>query len=121
MEELLNIIQKWGPYIGLPVIISFLMQGLKKLFPFFSTTAGKRVIHFIPVLLGMAGGLLLPQGDFQTKLLVGGALGAMCHVIYKTATSTFAKTPVQIADTKADEGSKDLEQEEEEIEEIEEV
>jgi hypothetical protein len=44
---------------------------------------------FIPLVLGMVGGLVLPQETLASKLMVGGALGTMSSVIYNVITRTF--------------------------------
>jgi hypothetical protein len=90
MEDFLNIIQNYGPYIGLPVIIAFLTQNLKKNIPFFATVLGLRLVHFLPLIFGLLGGLLLPEETWQAKLLVGGCLGALSIFIYKFITVTIA-------------------------------
>jgi hypothetical protein len=91
--EFLQIIQEYGPYVGLPIVIHYLVNGLKQI-PFFKKVIGIRLIHFLPVILGMAGGFLLPEDTWQAKILVGGALGCLNLLIYKTLTVTMAKTSV---------------------------
>ena len=90
MDDLFRLVQEWGPYLGLPIIIAFLTQGLKKI-PFFLTVTGKRLIHFLPMLLGLAGGFLLPEDTWQSKLLVGGGLGCLSMFLYKVVTVSLAK------------------------------
>jgi len=94
MDELLNLFKEYGAYVALPVIISFLMQGIKTYVPFFSGNVGQRLIHFIPLFLGMIGGVLLPDGDLQSKLLVGGGLGSVSHIVYKSVKVTLSKSSV---------------------------
>jgi hypothetical protein len=91
MSELVSIFKDFGPYIFLPVIVHFIVNGLKSRFDFFHTVNGLRVIHFLPVILGAAGGLLLPEDSLGDKLLVGGGLGCLNLLIYKTVTVTIAK------------------------------
>lgn len=90
MEDFFQLVQEWGPYLGLPIIIAFLTQGLKKI-PFFLTILGKRLIHFLPLVLGLVGGLLLPEDTWQSKLLVGGGLGCVSILLYKVVTVSLAR------------------------------
>ena len=90
MQELLEIFQTWGPYIGLPITIAFLTQGLKKQIPFFKTCLGLRFLHFVPMVLGVLGGLLLPEDTWQSKILVGGGLGCLSLFLYKVVTVSLA-------------------------------
>lgn len=94
MEEMLQLLQSYGPYIGLPVIIAFLTQNLKKYVPFFSTILGIRLVHFLPLVFGLLGGLLLPEETWQSRLLVGGCLGALSIFIYKFITVSIAPKEV---------------------------
>jgi hypothetical protein len=87
--DFLGMIQTYGPYIGLPVIIYYLTNYLKCNIPFFKTVNGLRLIHFIPMFLGIIGGFLLPEDSWQNSVLVGGALGCLNLMIYKTVTVTF--------------------------------
>jgi len=98
MEEMLQLLQTYGPYIGLPVIIAFLTQNMKKFIPFFSTVLGIRLVHFLPLAFGLLGGLLLPEETWQSKLLVGGCLGALSIFIYKFITVSIA--PKTVIETK---------------------
>lgn len=90
--EIIQILQDYGPYIGLPVLIHYITQGLKTKIPFFGTVNGLRIVHFLPVVLGMLGGLLLLEETWQDKILTGGALGCLNLLIYKTITVSLAKT-----------------------------
>jgi hypothetical protein len=89
--DFLEIIQNYGPYIGLPVIIYFLVNGFKTKIPFFKTVLGLRLLHFLPVVLGCLGGLLLPEDTWQDKILTGGGLGCLNILIYKFITVTLGK------------------------------
>lgn len=90
--DFLEMIQSYGPYIGLPIIVYFLVQGLKSKIPFFQSVMGQRIIHFLPVVLGMLGGLLLPEETWQEKVLTGGGLGCLNLLIYKFITVSLAST-----------------------------
>lgn len=90
MQEFLQLFQEWGPYVGLPIIVAFITQGLKKQIPFFKTCLGLRFLHFIPLVLGILGGLLLPEDTWQSKLLVGGGLGCLSLFLYKVVTVSLA-------------------------------
>jgi len=94
MEELLKLFKEYGAYVALPVIIAFVMQGLKNFVPFFQGNIGQRIIHFIPLFLGMFGGLLFSDISLAERLLVGGGLGAVSHIIYKSVTVTLSKVSV---------------------------
>jgi len=89
--DFLAIIQEYGPYVGLPVIVYFLTNGFKTKIPFFKTVAGLRLLHFIPVVLGCLGGLLLPEDTWQDKVLTGGGLGCLNIFVYKFITVTLGK------------------------------
>lgn len=93
MQEFLDILIQYGPYIGLAVIVAGIVQSLKLAFKKFFTqsTLGMRIMPFIPLVLGMVGGLVLPQETVASKLMVGGALGTMSSVIYNVITRTFAR------------------------------
>jgi hypothetical protein len=92
MSAFLDIIREYGPYIALPIVVAGLIEAMKGSFGkfFLHTRIGIRILHFIPVVLGALGGLLLPEDTLQEKLLLGGALGAVSHVIYKLVTKTLA-------------------------------
>jgi len=90
MDDILTLIQDKGAYFALPIIIAFFTQGLKQRIPFFKTTLGVRLIHFLPMILGCLGGLLLPEETWQAKVLIGGALGSLSSVLYKIVTVTLA-------------------------------
>lgn len=89
--EILDIIKQYGPYVCLPLVVAFLTQGLKSQIKFFKTVLGLRIIHFVPLVLGVLGGLLLPEDTWQNKILYGGALGSVSLFIYKFITVTLAK------------------------------
>ena len=95
--EFIEIFMKYGPYIGLPVIIYFITNGLKTKVPFFATVTGQRLVHFLPVVLGMVGGLLLPEETWQSKILTGGALGCLNMLVYKFVTVSLAPKEAIIA------------------------
>ncbi len=79
-------------YIALPVVIAGLVQALKKGFTkFFKLNqVGMRLLPFIPIILGLVGGLLLPPETIRGQLLVGGALGTVSSMIYKIVTVSLA-------------------------------
>ena len=91
MNAALELILQWGPYWALPIIVAFITQGLKKKIPFFDTVIGMRIIHFIPLILGIVGGLLLPEDTWQNKILVGGGLGSLSILLYKIVTVSLAR------------------------------
>ena len=86
MSEFLTIVQEWGPYLGLPIVVAFITQGLKINVSFFKSVFGQRLLHFVPLVLGVLGGLLLPEETWQSKLLVGGGLGSVSIALYKIVT-----------------------------------
>lgn len=95
MEDILALLFKYGPGLGLAVLVAGLVQALKVAFKkfFTQTFLGMRIIPFVPIVLGMLGGLCLPnQPTIMSKLLVGGALGTLSAVIYKVITRTFASS-----------------------------
>lgn len=95
MEDILALLVKYGPGLGLAVVVAGLVQALKTAFKkfFTQTFLGMRIIPFVPIVLGMLGGLCLPnQPNIMSKLLVGGALGTLSAVIYKVITRTFASS-----------------------------
>jgi hypothetical protein len=94
MLDVIELVQQWGPYMSLPIIVAFITQGLKTKVPFFQTILGLRLIHFLPLLLGLAGGFLLPEDTWQDKLLVGGGLGSLSLFLYKVVTVSLAKRAV---------------------------
>jgi hypothetical protein len=96
MEELVKIFQQYGVYIGLPVIIAYLVQTLKNQFSFFKGTVGIRLVHFLPLLLGIVGGLFLPEPTISSKIFVGGSLGCLSLFLYKFLTVTIASKAVLI-------------------------
>ena len=90
MLEIMELTRQYGPYMALPIIVAFLTQGLKTKVPFFKTILGLRFIHFLPLILGLAGGFLLPEDTWQGKLLVGGGLGSLSLFLYKVVTVSLA-------------------------------
>ena len=92
MELLFELLKEYGPYVALAVCVAGLVQAMKKAFPkfFMRSQVGVRVIHFVPVVLGVLGGLLLPEETLREQLLMGGALGTVSHLIYKGVTLTVA-------------------------------
>ena len=91
MTEMMEFVQQWGPYLSLPVIVAFITQGLKTKVPFFATILGLRILHFIPLVLGVLGGFLLPEETWQNKVLVGGGLGSLSILLYKIVTVSLAR------------------------------
>jgi len=91
MQEILDLIINYGAYIAVPVIIAGLLQAGKKAFKkFFLSVWGMRLSYFLPFILGLAAGFLLPTETMQEGVLVGMALGAVSHLIYKFFTRTLA-------------------------------
>jgi len=90
MQEIIDIFTNYGPYVGLPIVVAFITQGLKKRIPFFKTLTGKRLIHFLPLILGVAGGFLLPEESWKSSILVGGGLGCLSLFLYKVVTVSLA-------------------------------
>lgn len=92
METIIALLQEYGAYVALPVIVAGITQALKNGFNRFfrSNHVGMRIIHFIPIVLGVCGGMLLPVETMQEKILIGGALGQLSALIYKGVTRTFA-------------------------------
>ena len=91
MEAIMEFVQQWGPYMALPIIVAFITQGLKKKVSFFTTVWGLRLLHFLPLVLGILGGLLLPEETWQSKLLIGGGLGSLSLFLYKLVTVSLAR------------------------------
>ncbi len=89
MEEL---IREYWPYVALAVIVSGVVQSLKAGFQkfFLHSQLGVRIIHFVPVVLGILGGFLLPEETIREQILYGGALGTVSHLIYKLVTVSLA-------------------------------
>lgn len=91
MEEIINLLKEYGPYISLPVLVAGLTQVIKNSFKVFKKKSwGVRVLPLVPIILGVLGGFLLPLESFSDKVLVGGALGQLSTLIYETVTKTFA-------------------------------
>ena len=90
MQEIVEIFTNYGPYVGLPIVVAFLTQGLKKKISFFKTSVGLRLIHFLPLILGIAGGFLLPEESWKSSILVGGGLGCLSLFLYKVVTVSLA-------------------------------
>ena len=93
MDTIVTLLKEYGIYIALPIIIAGVTQGLKKSFKKFFKMhhIGMRLLPFVPLIMGILGGLLLPVETIQEKLLLGGALGQLSALIYKLTTRTFAK------------------------------
>ena len=83
----------YWPYIALAVVVAGITQALKISFKkfFLNSVVGMRLLPFIPIVLGMLGGLLLPLETLTNDLLVGGMLGTLSSSIYKIVTRTLAK------------------------------
>lgn len=92
MDGFIDLLVKYGAYAALPLVIAGVVQALKKAFKKFllKNHIGMRLLPFIPIVLGLAGGLLLPLEFVRGQLLVGGALGTVSSLIYKVVTRTFA-------------------------------
>jgi len=106
VEEFIVILTEYGPYVGLAVVVAGVVQAFKQGFKKFFTKhhVGMRILPFIPILLGMVGGLLLPPESFADKLLIGGALGTCSSLIYKALTRTFASKAKLMAKAGSREG-----------------
>jgi len=92
MENFIEILKEYGPYVGLAVVVAGIVQALKLSFKKFfqKNQIGMRILPFIPIVLGLIGGLLLPLETVKEQLLTGGALGTVSSLIYKMVTRTFA-------------------------------
>ena len=92
-EGIIQFLKEYGVYIAFPVVVAGITQSLKVGFKKFFRNhhIGVRLVHFIPIILGLGGGLLLPEDSIATQLLYGGALGTFSSLIYKTITKTFAR------------------------------
>lgn len=90
MNDVLELIREWGSYIALPLVVGAITQGLKNKIPFFGTILGLRIVHFLPLVLGILGGFLLPEETWQSKILVGGGLGTLSILLYKVVTVSLA-------------------------------
>lgn len=89
--EWLDVLKEYGGYVALPVVINAIMIGLKKTSKrFFVSPWGVRLAYFLPIVLGVVGGLLLPIEEVTDQLLIGSALGALSHYVYKFVTVTLA-------------------------------
>jgi len=93
MDNMIEFLKEYGVYIALPVVVAGITQSLKISFKKFfkQNHIGMRLTPFIPFILGLFGGLLLPEETVATKLLNGGALGTVSIFIYKIVTTTLAK------------------------------
>ena len=94
MEEILTFVKEYGAYIALPLVVAGLAQAAKRAFTKFfkQSVIGLRIWPFIPIALGVLGGLLLPEpSQITARLLIGGGLGAISEFIYKFFTRTIAK------------------------------
>lgn len=96
MEDFLNLLLQYGPYVGLAILVAGIVQALKAAFKnfFLKNTLGLRLMPFIPMVLGIVGGLFLPQSTMSAKIFMGGALGTMSSMIYNVLTRTFASGAV---------------------------
>jgi hypothetical protein len=92
MEDFIDIMVKYGPYIGLAVVVAGITQALKLSFSkfFSSNTAGMRIIPFIPIVLGMLGGFMLPVTGIANSILIGGTMGTLSASIYNIVTRSLA-------------------------------
>ena len=92
MENLMELFVEYGIYIGLAVVVAGLVEALKKAFKKFfkQNHIGIRILPFLPIVLGLSGGLLLPLETVKMQLLVGGALGTVSSLIYKMVTVSLA-------------------------------
>jgi len=93
--EIFDLVQEYGPYCAHPIIVAGVVQGLKAGFKKFFKhhEVGIRLLPFLPIILGLVGGLLLPVESMKEQLLLGGALGQLSSLIYKFfSTSIASKT-----------------------------
>lgn len=90
--EILDFVKDYGAFAALPVVVAGVTQGLKNSFKTFFRAhhVGMRLLPFIPLVLGVAGGFLLPVATLQEKILIGGALGQLSALIYKGVTRGIA-------------------------------
>ena len=89
----MDVLMEYWPYIALAVIVAGITQALKTAFSqfFMNSTSGMRILPFVPIVLGILGGLLLPLATVTDDILVGGMLGTLSASIYKIVTRTLAK------------------------------
>lgn len=93
-DTLLELVGKYWPYVAVAMLAGGLTQAIKKSFKnfFLLNHIGMRITPFIPVVLGIIGGFLLPLETIREMILVGGALGTVSLLIYAAATNSLAKT-----------------------------
>ena len=91
LQSILDFVINYGAYIATPIVIAGLLQAAKKGFKkFFLSVWGMRLAYFLPFILGLAAGFLLPTDTMKEGIMVGMALGAVSHLIYKFFTKTLA-------------------------------
>ena len=89
--DIITLIQEYGAYFAIPIVVAGLVQAAKRAFPlFFKSSIGVRTIHFIPVVLGAVFGLFLDYADLGQRFLVGAALGCVSLLVYKFVTKSLA-------------------------------
>lgn len=87
MDNLLDLAVSHGPYIALALTVSFIVTAAKRAFAkFFKTPWGLRLLYFLPGILGMVLGLLLPEDSLKLQLLYGFATGSIAQTIYSIIT-----------------------------------
>lgn len=97
MDVLFDFLQEYGSYIALPLVINFIVQWTKTAFvDFFTSHWGQRLLTVAPLLLGLAGGFLLPNESLMERLLVGGALGTLSQTIYEFVTKGLATKTILV-------------------------
>lgn len=89
--DIITLMQEYGVYFAIPIVVAGLVQAVKRAFPlFFKSTVGMRTTHFIPVVLGAVFGLFLDYSDLGQRFLVGAALGCVSLLVYKFVTKSLA-------------------------------
>lgn len=87
MDTLIDLAISHGPYIAIALTVSFTVTAAKRAFArFFKTPWGLRLLYFLPGILGMALGLLLPEDSLKLQLLYGFATGSIAQTIYSIIT-----------------------------------
>ena len=90
---ILEIFQEYGALMALPLIINAILSGAKKGVPIlFKSAWGVRLSYLYPIVLGAIGGIFLSVGSMQDNILIGMALGAISHLIYKLVSKTLASS-----------------------------
>jgi hypothetical protein len=88
MTTLFDLFTTYGPYIAISLVISFVLTGVKRFVPFFTKTVwGKRILYWLPAILGAGlGALLLTEDSIKLCILYGAALGTVSQSVYSIVT-----------------------------------